>query len=409
MTTVVAVLGLVLLAIVVAAIAHRLSTPAPSLLVVVGLGVGFIPGVHIAHLTPDVVVLGLLPPLLFAAARETSLPDLRDVWRVVTVLAIGLVLVTAACVAVVTRWIDGRIGIAVAFMLGAVLASTDPVAVTALSRRLRLPTRIATLVQAESLFNDATSLVLFQVAVVAATTSHISAANAAGRFVVLGGGGVLVGAAVGLAGEYVVRVAREPTVQAALALATPYVAAVGAQEARVSPVTAVIVAGLLLAGRQHRRGGQRSDPGTRLIRSMYVVVVFLLENVVFAVIGLQLASYLRQLHSGERTVAIELVAAVTATLLLTRALAMVGVALGVRRSSRSRARWAAAAVVTWAGARGVVPLAAVLAIPAHTPHRALLVAVATAVVVVTLVVQGTTLAPLARRMGLVDDPGVTSG
>jgi CPA1 family monovalent cation:H+ antiporter len=404
MTTVVAVLGLVLLAIVVAAVAHRLSTPAPSLLVVVGLGVGFIPGVHVAHLSPDVVVLGLLPPLLFAAARETSLPDLRDVWRTVTVLAVGLVLVTAACVAFVARWVDGRIGIAVAFMLGAVLASTDPVAVTALSRRLRLPARVATLVQAESLFNDATSLVLFQVAVVAATTSRFSGTDAAGRFAVLAGGGVLVGAVVGFAGEYVVRIAREPTVQAALALATPYVAAVGAQEARVSPVTAVIVAGLLLAGRQPRR--------IALIRNMYAVVVFLLENVVFAIIGLQLASFLRELHSSERVTAVELVAAVTVTLLVTRALALAAVVAGARRSSSRRPRWAAAAVVTWAGARGVVPLAAVLAIPGRTPHRALLVAVATAVVVVTLVVQGTTLAPLVRRVGLAgrpgDDPGVTS-
>src|SRR4051795_10262381 len=105
MTTVVAGLGLVLLAIVGAAIAHRLRTPAPSLLVLVGLGLGFIPGVHIARLSPDVVVLGVLPPLLFAVARETSLPDLREVWRVVAALAIGLVLVTAACVAVVTRWV----------------------------------------------------------------------------------------------------------------------------------------------------------------------------------------------------------------------------------------------------------------------------------------------------------------
>jgi CPA1 family monovalent cation:H+ antiporter len=394
MTTVAAVLGLVLLAIVVAAIAHRLSTPAPSLLVVVGLGLGFIPGVHIARLSPDIVVLGVLPPLLFAAARETSLPDLREVWRVVAALAVGLVLVTAACVAVVTRWIDGRIGIAVAFMLGAVLASTDPVAVTALSRRLRLPKRVATLVQAESLFNDATSLVLFQVAVVAATTSHVGAGDAVGRFALLGGGGAALGAVVGFAGEYVVRTAREPTVQAALALATPYVAAVGAQEARVSPVTAVIVAGLLLAGRQPRSGA--------LTRNMYAVVVFLLENVVFAVIGLQLASYLRQLHAGERTTAIELVAAVAATLLVTRALALVGVAAGVRRSSAPRSRWAAAAVVTWAGARGVVPLAAVLAIPARLPHRPLIVAVATAVVVVSLVVQGTTLASLTRRVGLAE-------
>ncbi|MDQ1699385.1 MAG: monovalent cation/hydrogen antiporter, partial [Frankiaceae bacterium] len=280
MATVAAVLGLVLLAVAVAAVAHRLSTPAPSLLVLAGLGLGFVPGVHVPHLSPDVVVLGILPPLLFAAARETSLPHLREVWGIVAALAVGLVLVTAVSVAVVTRWIDGRIGIAVAFVLGAVLASTDPVAVTALSRRLRLPRRVATVVQTESLFNDATSLVLFQVAVVAATAHRVTGLDAAGRFVVLAGGGVLVGAAVGLLGDYAVRFAREATVQAALALAIPYAAAVGAQAARVSPVTAVIVAGLLQARRPGPRGGE-------LTRGMYAVLVFLLENVVFAVIGLQ--------------------------------------------------------------------------------------------------------------------------
>jgi CPA1 family monovalent cation:H+ antiporter len=267
-----------------------------------------------------------------------------------------------------------------------------------------LPRRIATVVQTESLFNDATSLVLFQVAVVAATTHRVTGLDAAGRFVVLAGGGVVVGLIVGLLGDHAVRFAREPTVQAALALALPYAAAVGAQAARVSPVTAVIVAGLLLARRPGPRGGE-------LTRGMYAVVVFLLENVVFAVIGLALASYLRALHAADRAVAVELAAAVTGTLLITRGLALGLVLVGRRRRRAPQAGWAAAAVVTWAGARGVVPLAAVLAIPADMPHRPLLVAVATAVVVVTLVVQGTTLAPLVRRVGLADsareDPAVT--
>src|SRR3954452_16570601 len=138
--------------------------PAPSLLVAAGLAVGLIPGVPTWHLSPDVVTLGILPPLLFAAAQQLSLSELRAVWLLVTVLALGLVGLTAVAVAVVTHAVDASVGVAAAFTLGAVLSSTDPVAVTALSRRLRLPDRVATLVQAESLFNDATSLVLFQVA-----------------------------------------------------------------------------------------------------------------------------------------------------------------------------------------------------------------------------------------------------
>jgi Na+/H+ antiporter len=394
--TVEAVIGLVLLAVVVAALAHRLSTPAPSLLVVVGLGVGFIPGVGPLHVSPEVIVLGVLPPLLFSAAQELSLPDLRAVWRPVAVLAVALVLVTAGCVALVARWLDGGLGLAVAFVLGAILASTDPVAVTALSRRLRLPARLGTLVQAESLFNDATSLLLFQVAVAIATTRHVTATDVTVRVVALGGGGVAAGVVVGLLGGALMRRLRRPVVVTALALVTPYVAAGAAYAVDVSAVTAVIVAGLLLG----RRG---RDPDSALPERAYRVVVFLVENVVFAVIGVALAGYLRELKGGDRGMAVALVAAVTGTLLLTRGLALAAGVVATRARGRqpgpARAQWARAAVVTWAGARGVVPLAAVLAVPTRTPHGALLSAVATAVVVVTLVVQGTTLAPLVRRAG----------
>ena len=169
-----AVLALVALAMAVAAVAERLRTPAPSLLVLVGLGVGYLPGIPHTDISPRLVTLGVLPPLLFAAAQQVSLSDLAEVWRPVALLAVGLVGVTAAAVAGVVHALDGGVGVAVAFTLGAVLASTDPVAVTALSRRLRLPARLQTLVQAESLFNDATSLVLFQVAVVAVTRGGMS-------------------------------------------------------------------------------------------------------------------------------------------------------------------------------------------------------------------------------------------
>jgi CPA1 family monovalent cation:H+ antiporter len=318
-----------------------------------------------------------------------------------------LVLATAAAVAVVARGIEPRLGIAAAFVLGAILASTDPVAVTALSRHLRLPPRLATVVQTESLFNDATSLVLFQVAVVAVTTAHVTALDALGRFGVLGGGGLLVGLLVGAAGGVVIQRAHVPIVQAGLAVAIPYAAAVAANLARVSPVTAVIVAGLMLA-RRHPRAAP--EAGRRLAESVYAVIVFVFESVVFALIGLQLAGFLRDLSPSERGTALALVAAVTGVLLAVRA-ATLAAAVGTSRArgrgrGSAREQWAAAAVATWAGARGVVPLAAVLAIPTRThaghavAHRPLLAAVATAVVVVTLVVQGTTLAPLVRRLGV---------
>jgi CPA1 family monovalent cation:H+ antiporter len=406
-----AVVGLVALAIAVAALADRLRTPAPSLLVLVGLGVGYLPGVPSLMVSPHLVMLGVLPPLLFAAAEQVSLPDLAKLWAPVSALAVGLVAATAAAVAFVTHAVEPSISVATAFTLGAILASTDPVAVTALSRRLRLPTRIGTLVQSESLFNDATSLVLFQVAVVAVASGSTDAGASVLKFVQLGGGGVALGVVVGAVAGALLRRGHDPTVQAALALVVPYVAAVGAEAAHVSSVTAVIVTGLMLAP---RRAQARPHPGRQRAVAVYETVVFLLESAIFAVIGLQLATFLQDLAADDRSTALWLAAIVTLTLLVVRSAAL-GAALllpAVRRhpgAAGTYRPWQAAAVVTWAGARGVVPLAAALSIPLVTdsgeafPHRPLLLVVATAAVVVTLVVQGTTLGPLVNRLGVVED------
>jgi len=416
MSVVAAVLALVVLAIAIAALADRLRTPAPSLLVLAGLGVGFMPGVPTPTISPLLVTLGVLPPLLFAAAQQLSLPELRRVWRPVAQLAVGLVLATATAVALVAHAVDPALSLASAFVLGAILASTDPVAVSALSRRLRLPERIGTIVQAESLFNDATSLVLFQVAVLSVTAGGLGALHAVSLFVALAGGGLLVGLAVGVAAGWLLRRAHEPTAQTALALVTPYVAAVGAEAAHVSTVSAVIVTGLVIA---QRRPGLVEAAGRLMATSVYDVVVFVLESVVFALIGLELAAFIRGLPDSDRAPGWQLVALVTLTLLAVRAASLlIGAAMpslrARRRDKRWRARasgaWAAAAVVTWAGPRGVVPLAAALSVPlvghagAPFPHRQLLLVVTTGVVVITLVVQGTTLEPLVRRVGLTAEP-----
>lgn len=409
-----AIVGLIALAIAGAAVAHRLRTPAPSLLVLVGLAVGFIPGVPDTRVSPELVTIGVLPPLLFAAAQQVSLPDLRTVWKPVALLAFGLVAVTAAAVAGLTHLVDSSIGIAAAFTLGAILASTDPVAVTALSRQLRLPERIGTLVQSESLFNDATSLVLFQVSVTAVTAGGMHAGGAVLRFVQLGGGGALLGAAVGGVASLLLRRGGDATVLAALALVTPYVAAVTAEASHVSSVTAVIVAGLMVA---ERRVHSRQPSGRLQAAAVYETVVFVLENAIFAVIGLELATFIGNLPSGEGGRAAELAVLVTVVLLVVRGISMAVAAFVVSRREiapspdASYRPWQAATVVTWAGARGVVPLAAALSIPLTVdtggpfPHRPLLLVVATAAVVATLVVQGTTLQPLVERLGVVGDPG----
>jgi CPA1 family monovalent cation:H+ antiporter len=245
--------------------------------------------------------------------------------------------------------------------------------------------------------------------VTAAVRGHLDAGAAVGRFAVLGLGGVAVGVGAGALAGFALRRLHDPTGQAALALVTPYVAAVAAHAADVSPVTAVIVAGLMLGRRRVR---QRQPEGRLVATSVYEVVVFVLENAIFAVIGLELATFIRDLPDHDRTTTVALLAVVTVALLLVRGAAL-GLPLLMPRRGVTGARGRplrVAAIVTWAGARGVIPLAAALSIPTTTdsggpfPHRSLLLVVATGVVVITLVVQGTTLAPLVRRLDVATRP-----
>jgi monovalent cation/hydrogen antiporter len=400
-----AVVLLVAVATVVAAFANRLRIPAPSLLVAVGVIVGLLPGAPAVHVPPAVVSLVVLPPLLGAASEELSWRDLRAVWRPVAVLAVGLVLASAAAVAVVAGAV-ASLSLSMAFVLGAVLASTDPVAVGALGRRLSLPARVQTLVQAESLFNDATSLVLFQIAVSfavgsAATTGAGAVLHGVGEFAVLAAGGAAAGAVVAAGVIVVRRRITDPVLETVTALITPYVAYLLGQTLHVSGVTAVIVAGLAI-------GAWRSKittAQTRLqLHSVYQTVIFLLESVVFALIGLELPTLVRELGSAGRWPLAAL--AVTGTLIATRVAWVfpVWAAYQWRRGKR-RPSWPVPAVVSWAGTRGVVPLAAALSIPLTTasgaalPQRDLVLVLAAAAIVISLIVQGFTLEPLARLAG----------
>jgi CPA1 family monovalent cation:H+ antiporter len=400
------ILFLVVLATAVATGARRWRIPAPSLLVLVGLGIALIPGVPPLQISPEIIGLVVLPPLLYAAAEELSLRDLRAVWRPVTVLAVGLVLASAAAIGALAVVLT-PLPAAMAFVLGAVLASTDPVAVTALGRRLALPGRVQALVQAESLFNDATSLVLFKVAVaVAIASGAVSWQAAGGEFFLLAGGGSVIGAVIAGVVTLIRRRTTDPVLETVIALVTPYAAYVLAESAHTSGVTAVVVAGVIVGGSRHRI----TDARIRLqLNAVYAVVVFLLESVVFSIIGLELPALVRELPGGTGLWPLQALA-IAATLIALRVLWMVPVSVAINR----RVSWRAAAVVSWAGTRGVLPLAAALSIPLvaddgrHLQGRALVLVLTTAVVIFTLVVQGLTLAPLVSRSGLVLEPEHTA-
>ncbi|MGW7008506.1 Na+/H+ antiporter [Streptomyces sp. NPDC054933] len=408
MTGLTAVLLLVVLATVVAVGAKHWRMPAPSLLVLVGVGIGLLPWVPAMHVPPRVISVMVLPPLLYASAESLSWRELRAVWRPVTVLAFGLVLATAAAVGAVASAITPLNG-TMALVLGAILASTDPVAVTALGRRLSLPPRVQVMVQAESLFNDATSLVLFKVAVgTAVAASAVSPPSTIGRFLLLGGGGALVGGAVAGVVALIRRQTEDPVLETVIALVTPYAAYILAEDLHASGVTAVVLAGVALGGRTRQR---LTNAAIRLhIHAVYGTVVFLLESVVFAIIGLELPSLIHELARDEHGWPLG-VLAVAGTVTGVRLMAVFPLAALIqRRRSTGPISWRVPAVVSWAGTRGVVPLAAALSIPLTAdngtplPHRPLVLVLTTGVVVLTLVLQGFTLAPVVRWSGIALEP-----
>ncbi|WP_441249167.1 Na+/H+ antiporter [Kitasatospora sp. McL0602] len=416
MSGVTTVLLLVVLATAVATGARRWSVPAPSLLVVAGVLVGMVPFVPSIEVPPEVISVAVLPPLLYASAEDISWRELRAVWRPVTVLALGLVLASAFAVGAVAAAVTA-LPVSMAFVLGAVLASTDPVAVTALGRKLSLPPRIQTLVQSESLFNDATSLVLFKIAVAGAVTAgSISLPAAAGQFVLLAGGGAVVGGAVAAVVAFIRSRTEDPVLETVTALVTPYAAYVLGEDLHTSGVTAVVVAGVALGAHGHRL----TNAQIRLqVHAVYGTVVFMLESVVFAIIGLELPGTIRDLP-GERWSWVWQAVLIALALIVVRLL-WIGPTAWFMHRHRAPAEtagrplsWRVPAVMTWAGTRGVMPLAAALTIPllgddgAPLPYRELVLVLTTSVVAFTLIVQGFSLAPVVRASGIALEPEDTA-
>ncbi|MGF1430681.1 Na+/H+ antiporter [Kitasatospora sp. LaBMicrA B282] len=417
MSGVTTVLLLVVLATAVATGARHWSIPAPSLLVVAGVLVELLPFVPRFQVPPEVISVAVLPPLLYASAEEISWRELRAVWKPVTVLALGLVLASAFVVGAIAALLT-PLPVSMAFVLGAVLASTDPVAVTALGRRLSLPAKVQTLVQSESLFNDATSLVLFKVAVGIAGTAGAAGAfsptGAGGQFLLLAGGGAAVGGAAAAVVAAIRVRTEDPVLETVIALVTPYAAYVVAEDLHTSGVTAVVVAGVVLGAQGHRLTNAR----IRLqVHAVYRTVVFMLESVVFAVIGLELPGMIRDLDAAESGWFWQALL-IAGAVLLVRLFWVFPLAMFLQRRRAAAGgppvNWRVPAVMTWAGTRGVMPLAAALTVPLLAPdgqpmpYRELVLVLTTAVVACTLIVQGFTLAPVVRAAGIALEPEATA-
>jgi len=392
-------------------LSDRINVPQPVLVTVFGLVVALVPGVPELALDPSLILPLLLPPLLFAATQRTTVGEFRDSARPILLLAVGLTVATTAAVAVVAH--SAGLAWPAAWVLGAVVSPPDPVAATAVARRLRLPHRMVVVLEGEGMFNDATALVLYKVAVAAAVTGRLSPGVAALDLVLALIVGVGLGVAVGWLARGALAVLHDARAETTVTVVLPFVAYLGAEHLRGSGVLAVLALGLFLRSFGHPA---ITSAGWLLGRAVWDYVDFVLTSLTFALIGFELTTVLA--HSTTDTGTVALAGVVLATLVLFRA-AWTFPAVWVMRILQRRADtetlygWRETTVVAWAGMRGVVTVATALALPTvlengeEFPHRAQLILVALACVLATLVGQGLTLSPLVRllRVGVEGDAG----
>lgn len=385
-------------------VARRVGVPSPLLLVVAGAAASFLPFVPQVHLEPEVVLIGLLPPLLYAAALSSSLVDFNTYRRPILLLSVGLVVFTTVGVGWLVHALIPDVSWPVALALGAVVAPPDAVAATAIGRHIGLPRKIVTILEGESLFNDATALVLLRTAVAAiAATATIHAWEIGLDFVLAAAGG----AAVGLVAYWIAASMRrritDPSVDVALSLVVPFTSFILAEEIDASGVIAVVVAGLLLG---HRAPVLQTAQSRIAERINWRTIAFLLENTVFALIGLQAQWLWQDLADSDLSPA-RIATVCLSTLVAVIVLRLVWVfafrPVLFRRPRNRDAQhpappWSFQFLLGWAGMRGVVTLAAAFVIPDDTEHHEVLLMAAFTVVAGTLLIQGLSLPWFARRL-----------
>jgi CPA1 family monovalent cation:H+ antiporter len=407
------VLGLLLAVTVLALLARRAHLPYPILLILGGLGLALIPGLPAVQLAPDVVFLIFLPPLITAAGWYTSVRDLKANRRPIGLLSVGLVLFTTVAVAAVAHALIPGLGWGPALVLGAIVSPTDAIAATAIMERLGAPHRIVAILEGESLLNDATGLVVYRFAVAAVVTGAFSIWLAGAQFLLSVVAGAAIGLAVGWALLQVWRRVDDPVLGILLSFLAPFAAYLPADRIlHVSGVLAVAVAGIY-AG---RRSSEVIPAVTRVqAAAVWDLVIFVLNGLAFILIGLQLRNVLAGL-GGRSTWELALYGLAISLAVIVGRFAWVFPATYLPRLLSRRVRdhdpypgWRNVVVIAWTGMRGVVSLAAALAIPltvaggASFPQRDLILFLTFCVILVTLVVQGLSLPLLLRVLGVVED------
>jgi CPA1 family monovalent cation:H+ antiporter len=393
-----------------AIVAQKIRVPYPILLTIGGVILALIPGLPAIHLDPELVFSLFLPPLIYPAAVYTSWRDFRANLYPVLLMATVLVLLTMTATAFIFPSLVG-LPLAVGFVFGALISPPDAVAALAVTQNLRVPRKIIVILEGESLVNDATSFISFRFAVAAVMTGSFSLGQASLQFLFVATGGVCVGLAVGWLATKVQKSLDDPPVQTMLSLLTPYIAYFGGERLHVSGILAVVIAGMYYGWRT-----PRILSGRMRLQAMPVweMVLFILNGILFMLIGLQLPQVIQALPRGSAFHIAKLAVVVLLVIVLVRFVWMFGATYLPRLFSgtfrrKNRMPWQQTALIAWTGMRGADSLAGALAIPLLLPNgepfpgRNLILLLTFYVIFGTLVVQGLTLAPLVHWLGIVDD------
>ena len=397
---------------VLAAIARRIAAPYPALLAVAGAALALVPGAPAMVLDPQLALALFVAPVLLDAAFDASQRDLRNNWRSVLSLALGAVVLTVVAVAIVARYLVPELSWAAAIALGAIVAPPDAAAATAVLKQLRPPQRLLVILEGESLFNDASALLIYRFAVTAAASTILSATSLAGTVVVVFVGSTILALVLARLSMLVFGRVEDLATSVIMQFCSTFAVWLLAERLHLSAILTVVIYAMAMSRQAPRMLGPRLRVPSY---AMWVVAVFVLNVLAFILVGLQLRVIVER---GRWIEYVQVAAAVCAAVIVARLVWVSGAAFVSRLTCRISGRSVggpgdvialsgrAAYIVGWCGMRGIVTLAAALALPIGFPHRDLIFFTSFAVVLVTLVVQGLTLRPLLTLLGLREDDSV---
>ncbi|PZR33268.1 MAG: Na+/H+ antiporter [Azospira oryzae] len=393
------------------AIADHIRLPYPVLLIVAGITIGFIPAMPVIDLNPEIVFLIFLPPLLYDAAFHISFPTFKENIQTISTLAIGLVFITASGIALVAHYLIPGMTWPLSFVLGAILSATDAVAAMSITKGLGISHKTNTILEGESLINDASALVVYRFSIAAVTGTAFVVWKASLEFLLLMGGGLVVGIIIGkVMGLVLQHLKDNSTVTVSLLLLMPFVTYLIAEHFHVSGVIAVVTLGLLISRLSSKVFPQSLKQQSR---SIWEIITFLLNGLIFILIGLQFPYVIKNMEKDQVLVYVYYSFIITVVAFLLRMARVFGQKINLQKAFQQKKRritehalldFKSSLIISWSGMRGIVSLAIAISLPVTLsdgtafPQRNAILFISVVVVLITLIGQGITLPWLVRKL-----------